>query len=115
MNRPSLIIVAIMYLAICCIGSVPRAHLATTSPASKSETFSALAYLPAGAGAGSSANVTITINSYSSPDEVQNLHALLIDRGPGVVLNALEKMKSRGRIEMTGTIRFYDFKVIMSV
>jgi|SRR5215467_2182127 len=115
MNRPILIIVAIMYLAICCIGSVPRAHLATTSPASKSETFSALAYLPAGAGAGSSANVTITINSYSSPDEVQNLHALLIDRGPDVVLKALEKMRPKGRIALTGTVGFYEFKVIMTI
>jgi len=115
MNRPILIIVAIMYLAICCVGSVARAHLATTSPASKSEIFSALAYLPAGAGAGSSANVTITINSYSSRDEVQDLHAMLIDRGPDVVLRALEKMRPKGRIALTGTVGSYDFKVIMTI
>jgi len=82
---------------------------------SRSESFSALAYLPAGAGAGSTGNVTITIKSYSSAAEVQNLHALLIDRGPDALLKALEKMKPRGRIAMTGTVGFYDFKVVMSL
>src|SRR5215469_12119141 len=108
-------ILMIAYLmASYAIGVTPST---TTSarPAGAGETFSALAYLPAGAGAGATANVTITINSYSSPEEVQNLHAMLIDRGPDVVLNALEKMKPKGRIAMTGTIGFYDFKVIMSV
>jgi len=97
-----------------CLGVMPG-KATSAPPSGAGETFSALAYLPAGAGAGATANVTITINSYSSPEEVQNLHAMLIDRGPDVVLNALEKMKPKGRIAMTGTIGFYDFKVIMSV
>jgi len=113
MNRKTLVL-TISLAAWCVINALPaRAILAP--PAAKGETFSALAYLPAGPGAGRTANVNITINSYSSPEEVQNLHAMLIDRGPDVVLKALEKMKPKGRIAMTGTVGFYEFKVIISV
>ena len=108
-------ILIIAGLVAWCGAGVRQGEGSSIQPVVNGETFSALAYLPAGAGAGATANVTITINSYSSSEEVQNLHAMLIDRGPGVVLKALEKMKPKGRIAMTGTIGFYYFKVIMSV
>jgi len=112
MNKAIPIVVCL--LAACATG-VMSFNTISARPAVGGETYSALAYLPAGAGAGGTANVTITINSYSSPEDVQNLHAMLIDRGPDVVLKALERMKPKGRIAMTGTVGFYDFKVIMSV
>jgi hypothetical protein len=112
MNRRILIIVGL--LALCVVNVMPGRAIPPIRTVS-GETFSALAYLPAGPGAGRTADVTITINAYSSPEEVQSLHALLIDRGPDVVLKALEKMKPKGRISLTGTVGFYDWKVIMSV
>jgi len=112
MKKTILIVVGL--LAWCGAG-VRQGGAISTRPIVNGETFSALAYLPAGAGAGATANVTITINSYSSAEEVQNLHALLIDRGPEAVLKALERIKPKVRIAMTGTIGFYNFKVIMSV
>ncbi len=112
MNRKP--IVVIIGLAACCVINVLPSGAILASRVENGETFSALAYLPAGPGAGRSADVTIKINSYSSANEVQNLHALLIDRGPEALLRAFEKMKPRGRIAMTGTVGFYEFKVIVS-
>lgn len=81
------------------------------------ETFSALAYLPTGAspslrGAGATANVKIYVESYSSDQDAQRLQAILLDGGPKALLNALEKMKSIGRIERDGTVGFYNLKFI---
>jgi hypothetical protein len=108
------ILIAFSLSVWCAISVMPRPAI-TARPVAKTETFSALAYLPAGPGAGNTANVTITISSYSTPEEVQNLHAILVDRGPEVALKALEKMKTKGRISLTGTIGFYEFKAIMSI
>ena len=77
------------------------------------ETFSALAYLPTG-GAGATANVKIYVESYSSDQDAQRLQAILLDGGPKALLNALEKMKSIGRIERDGTVGFYTLKFICS-
>lgn len=84
------------------------------------ESFSALAYLPAGAGvrmrgAGATANVTINVESYSSADDAQRLQAALLDGGPDALLKALEKMKPIGRIARVGTVGVYDLKFIRSV
>lgn len=77
----------------------------------KSEQFSALAQLPT---AGTTLNVRIYINGYSSPQDCQNLHSLLLEGGPSALLKALEKMKTIGRIEREGTVGMYDFKFIIS-
>ena len=75
------------------------------------EVFSALAQLPV---AGTTMNVKIYINSYSSPQEAQQLHGLLLDGGPRALLKALGKMKPKGRIERDGQVGFYTFKFILS-
>ena len=75
------------------------------------ETFSALAELPV---AGSTMNVTIYIDHYSSPQDAQGLHAILLDGGPKALLKALQKMKPIGKIEQEGRVGFYDLKFILS-
>ena len=75
------------------------------------QTFTALAELPVG---GNTINVTIYINRYSSPQDAQALHAILIDGGPKALLKALQKMKPIGKIEPEGRVGFYDLKFILS-
>ena len=75
------------------------------------QTFTALAELPVG---GNTVNVTIYINRYSSPQDAQALHAILIDGGPKALLRALQKMKPIGKIEPEGRVGFYDLKFILS-
>lgn len=113
--------------ALCLLSCLALAVPAGTTAASKAskkgsgrESFSALAYLPAGAGvrmrgAGATANVTISIESYSSAEDAQRLQAALVEGGPDSLLKALEKMKPIGRIERAGTVGFYDLKFIRSV
>jgi hypothetical protein len=83
---------------------------------SGADAYSALAYLPTGLGpamigVGATADVTITIERYTSDQEAQELHELLLDGGPGALSKALEKMKPIGRI----AVGYYDFKVIRSM
>ena len=75
------------------------------------ESFSALAELPV---AGRTMNVRIYIDRYSSPQDAQALHAILIDGGPKGLLKALQKMKPIGKIEQDAAVSFYDFKFILS-
>ncbi len=77
----------------------------------KEETLSALAQLPV---AGTTMNVRIYLKSYSTPQEAQQLHSVLMDGGPSALLKTLKKMKPIGRIEQEGTLGFYDFKLILS-
>jgi hypothetical protein len=92
------------------LAAVPAASSAAA--AAKAEKFTALAYLPT---SGATADVTITIDGYSSPEDVHALHALLADSGPDALLKALEKRDSMGKISRTGSVGFYDLKVIRSI
>jgi hypothetical protein len=77
----------------------------------KGEKFTALAHLPT---AGATAPVEIRLDGVSSEQDVQRLRGLLADSGPDAVIRALERMPSLGKISTTGTIGFYDFKVVRS-
>jgi hypothetical protein len=108
------LIIALCLLS-CLLLTVPTGATAEArgnKQGSGKETFSALAVLPA---AGPTANVTIYIESCSSAQDAQALQGALTDGGPDVLLKALEKMKSIGRIERVGTVSFYDFRFIRSV
>jgi hypothetical protein len=72
------------------------------------EKFSAITDRPV------SENVEIYINGYSTAKDLEQLQSILTDSGPDALLKRLGKMKSLGRIERTGTISFYDFKLIIS-
>src|ERR1044072_5899530 len=85
----------------------------------KKEKFSALAHLPSGAGrrmvgAGATGNVDLYVNQYTSDEEAKTLAALLVQAGPDALLKALEKIKSKGKVTLTGQISFYDLKIIRS-
>jgi hypothetical protein len=120
------IFVAFCLLAICALGT---STIATIVPAQedndfkerqpKKEHFYALAYLPSGAGmrmvgAGSSANVDIRLNSYTSDAEAKTMAKALTSEGPDALLKLLENAKSRGKINITGRVGFYDFKLVRS-
>ncbi|MCI0660439.1 MAG: hypothetical protein L0220_05135 [Acidobacteria bacterium] len=100
-------------------GIVLTAVLQAASKTQKggSETFSALAYLPAGAGPrmvapGASVNVTIYINRYSTDAEAKQLAQALLSGGQDAVVKALEKMKTIGKVTTTGRVGFFDLKFI---
>jgi len=120
------IFVAFCLLAICALGT---STIATIVPAQeqddfkekqpKKEHFYALAYLPSGAGmrmvgAGASANVDIRLNSYTSDAQAKTMAKALIDGGSDALLSQLEKAKSIGKINISGRVGFYDFKLIRS-
>jgi len=85
--------------------------VSASKPGTRAEVFSALAQLPGG---GTPFNVKIYINSYSTEQEGQRLHKLLLDGGPAALLKALGKAKSKGHIERDGTVSLYNFKFILS-
>lgn len=96
-----------LFLLICLALAMP----ASEAKNGKEETFSALAQLPV---AGTTMNVKIYINGYSSTQEAQRLHGILMDGGSGALLKTLQKMKPIGRIEREGAVGFYDLKFILS-
>jgi hypothetical protein len=55
---------------------------------------------------GKTFNVTITINEYSTPEERQALLEAFQAKGSQGLFNALEKMKAKGRIAITGTLGY---------
>ena len=111
-------------LIACCVFAVCALGFSAIMPAQerskpKKEQFGALAYLPSGAGramvgAGARANVDLHVNSYTSDEEAKSMAAILVQAGPDALLKALEKTKSKGRISLTGTVGFYDLKLIRS-
>ena len=81
------------------------------------ESFSAMAYLSAGAGVrmvgpGASRNVTIYIDSYSTDEDAQRLAQALLSGGQDALVKAMEKMKAIGKVEVTGRVGFFDLKFI---
>jgi hypothetical protein len=55
---------------------------------------------------GQTFNVTVVIDEYSSPEERQALLDAFAKAGSQGVYNALNKMKSKGRIAITGTLGY---------
>jgi len=63
---------------------------------------------------GKSFNVTLNIERYSTPEERQILVDAFQQAGSEGLFNALEKMSSKGRIAMTGTLG-YDISFIRKI
>jgi hypothetical protein len=63
---------------------------------------------------GQSFNVTVNIAEYSSPEEPQVLVEAFEKAGSQGLFNALEKMSSKGRISMTGTLG-YDISFVRQI
>jgi hypothetical protein len=56
--------------------------------------------------AGKQFNVTISINSYSTPDDQKTLIDAFTQGGQRALTKALSKMKSKGRVGVTGTLGY---------
>jgi hypothetical protein len=63
---------------------------------------------------GQNFNVTVNIAEYSSPEERQVLVEAFEKAGSEGLFNALEKMSSKGRISMTGTLG-YDISFVRQI
>ncbi|HSE29999.1 MAG TPA: hypothetical protein VLA93_00315 [Pyrinomonadaceae bacterium] len=83
----------------------------------KTEHYSAMALLPAGAGVrmvgpGTTASVDIYIERYTTDDEAQRFAQLLIEGGSDSLHNALEKADSIGKVRLTRKVGFFNLKLI---
>ena len=94
-------------------------HSTHVDAKTKSDTFSAMAYLPTGAGprmmgAGATANLTIYVERYTSDDEARQYAATLLEKGPDELLKALQNAPSIGKVTMQRRLGFFDLKLIRS-
>jgi hypothetical protein len=80
---------------------------------SKREVFQAQA-MGQGTQMGRSFNVTVNIAEYSTPEERQVLVEAFEKAGSEGLFNALEKMKAKGRIAITGTLG-YDVSFVRQI
>jgi hypothetical protein len=92
-------IAALLYLFVALI---PLAASGQNESPKKPEHFSATAFGQQGMFAGKSVGLNIYITDYSSDQEVQDLAATLQSKGSDVLLNAIQKMKSKGSVAVTG-------------
>jgi len=83
----------------------------------KPESFSALAYLPAGAGVrmaapGANTSITIYVKRYSTDAEANTLSQALLSGGQDAVIKLMHKMKAIGKVSLVGRVGFFDLKFI---
>jgi hypothetical protein len=104
--------IACCLLCLCFAG--PTRPAPAQGEKSESEKFGARALIQSGAGAGANRSVDLYIRSYTSDEEAKVLGGMLLDGGPDVLLKALEKSESKGKITLTGRVGFYDLKLIRS-
>ncbi len=79
---------------------------ASTVAAQKEEAkqqFSATVYPQAGMFAGRTTELNIYIDGYTPDDEAAQLRELLKTKGQDALLNAIEKLKGKGRVGVVGT------------
>ena len=109
-------IIAVVYCLLCLslVGASAGPIPAQVEEPREREHFGARAFLQSGGAAGANANVDFYIKSYTSDEEAQMLGGMLLDGGPDVLLKALEKAESKGKITLTGRVGFYDLKLIRS-
>jgi energy-converting hydrogenase Eha subunit A len=70
----------------------------------KRETYAVTVFGTAGATAGKSVTGTVIINDYSSDAEVNELAGILKAKGQDALVSAMDKLKEKGRIALTGTV-----------
>ena len=112
-----------IFIVLCLLVSCPVmsgfSQSSSQEQKQKSETFSALAVLPAGAGPrmvapGANTTISIYIKRYSTDAEAQELAQALLSGGQDAVVKAMEKMKAIGKVSLTGRVGFFDLKFIRS-
>jgi hypothetical protein len=90
---------ALLYLFVALI---PLAATGQSEGPKKPEHFSATAIGQQGMFAGKSVTLNIYVTDYSSDQEVQDLAATLQSKGSDALLNAVQKMKAKGNVAVTG-------------
>lgn len=70
----------------------------------KQETYAITVFGTAGVTAGKSVSGTVIVNDYSSDAEVNELAGILKAKGQDALVSAMDKLKEKGRIALTGTV-----------
>jgi len=70
----------------------------------KRENYAITVFGTAGAAAGESATGSVIVEDYSSDAEVNELAGILKAKGQDGLVSAMDKLKSKGRIAITGTV-----------
>lgn len=94
-------------VATCCMcfflsALFPLASAGQSADQAKPEHFSATVFGQSGMSLGKSAVLNIYVNGYTSDQEVEQLAATLKDGGSDALLSAIQKMKEKGRVSVTG-------------
>lgn len=106
-----------LVFAICCMGvtafSQTPTPTPTPAPKAKPEHFSAVASFSR-APATTATWVDVRVQHYSSNATTQRLATLLVEGGQDALVDALEKMKSIGKVQLSSRVGFFDLKLIRS-
>ena len=70
----------------------------------KQETYAVTVFGTAGVTAGKSVTGTVMVNGYTSDAEVSELAGILKAKGQDALVSAMDKLKEKGRIALTGTV-----------
>jgi hypothetical protein len=100
-------------VAIACLVALVGSHGAAQEDKPLREVYQAQA-MGQGTQLGKNLNVTINIERYSTPEERQILSDAFKQAGSKGLFNALDKMRSKGRIAITGTLG-YDISFVRKI
>jgi hypothetical protein len=84
------------------VALIPLAATGQSEGPKKPEHFSATAFGQQGMFAGRSVTLNIYVTDYSSDQEAQDLAATLQSKGSDALLDAVQKMKAKGNVAVTG-------------
>ena len=101
-------------LLLCCPASLAFSATNGNSAESRTERFSAVLTILAGAGSGTVRPITIYISDYSTDAEANMLAGAFADGGSKALFKVLTRMKSKGRVAPTGSVG-YQIRFIRSV
>jgi hypothetical protein len=108
-NIPTFMMAAVVIVTIVVLGNIGS----NAQELPKRETYQAQA-MGTSTQMGRTFNVTVIIDEYSTPEERQALVEAFMAKGSQGLFNALNKMHSKGRIAMTGTLG-YDISFVRSI
>jgi len=99
--RLSIVIGGIFFLLT---ASLPLPSAGQSDDKKKPEQFSATAFGQGGMFAGKSVSLNIYISDYSSDQEVEELAGILKTKGSDALLQAVQKIKEKGKVATTGRV-----------
>jgi hypothetical protein len=111
-------VIALLF-AICCMGVTAFSQTPTPTPTPapapkpKPEHFSAVASFSR-APATTATWVDVRVQRYSSNATTQRLATLLLEGGQDALVDALEKLKPIGKVQLSSRVGFFDLKLIRS-